>query len=88
VQSRFADQIPEGFNLFIVDQPTWLEESEKNLVPCSGPRDLAYVIYTSGSTGQPKGVLIEHQALMNRLTWMQNAYPIEANDVVLQKTSY
>lgn len=27
------------------------------------PSDLAYVIYTSGSTGQPKGVMIQHQAL-------------------------
>ncbi len=29
------------------------------------PGDLCYVIYTSGSTGQPKGVMIEHQAVAN-----------------------
>jgi amino acid adenylation domain-containing protein len=28
-------------------------------------RNLAYIIYTSGSTGQPKGVLIEHQSVVN-----------------------
>ncbi len=30
----------------------------------SGPRGLAYVIYTSGTTGQPKGVLVEHRAIL------------------------
>jgi D-alanine--poly(phosphoribitol) ligase subunit 1 len=52
------------------------------------PRDVAYVIYTSGSTGKPKGVMIEHRSLINRLHWMQRAYPIDESDVVLQKTPY
>jgi D-alanine--poly(phosphoribitol) ligase subunit 1 len=54
----------------------------------NGPQDLAYVIYTSGSTGRPKGVMIEHRAVVNRLHWMQRAYPIGADDVILQKTPY
>ena len=33
------------------------------------PESLAYVIYTSGSSGKPKGVMIEHRALLNTLTW-------------------
>ena len=52
------------------------------------PRDLAYVIYTSGSTGKPKGVMIEHRSLVNRLAWMQHAYPIGPADVILQKTPF
>ena len=54
----------------------------------NGARDLAYIIYTSGSTGTPKGVMIEHRSLVNRLAWMQHAYPIAAGDVILQKTPY
>lgn len=50
--------------------------------------DLAYVIYTSGSTGKPKGVMIEHRSVVNRLNWMQHAYPIHEHDVILQKTPY
>ncbi|MBV9495483.1 MAG: amino acid adenylation domain-containing protein, partial [Acidobacteria bacterium] len=53
-----------------------------------GPRNVAYVIYTSGSTGKPKGALVEHQALVNRIHWMQNSYLIDERDVVLQKTPY
>ncbi len=52
------------------------------------PDDLAYVIYTSGSTGKPKGVMIEHRSVLNRLHWMQHAYPIGERDVLLQKTPY
>ncbi|MCP4218391.1 MAG: amino acid adenylation domain-containing protein, partial [bacterium] len=52
------------------------------------PRDIAYVIYTSGSTGLPKGVLIEHGSVVNRLHWMQTRYPIDCKDVLLQKTPY
>ncbi|MEC3956238.1 amino acid adenylation domain-containing protein [Nocardia sp. CDC153] len=47
---------------------------------------LAYVIFTSGSTGKPKGVGVTHAAIVNRLRWMQHAYPLDSSDVVLQKT--
>ncbi|WP_158929678.1 non-ribosomal peptide synthetase [Acidisphaera sp. S103] len=48
--------------------------------------DTAYVLFTSGSTGRPKGVAMPHGAIVNRLDWMQRAYPIGPGDVVLQKT--
>lgn len=50
------------------------------------PGDLAYVIFTSGSTGAPKGVAVEHRAIVNRLLWMQAHYGIDAGDRILQKT--
>src|SRR5207302_4311570 len=39
-------------------------------------------------TGKPKGVMIEHRSVVNRLNWMQNIYPISENDVILQKTPF
>ena len=50
------------------------------------PAHPAYLIYTSGTTGRPKGVLVSHQAIINRIEWMQHAYRLGAADVVLQKT--
>jgi amino acid adenylation domain-containing protein len=52
------------------------------------PDDLAYVIYTSGSTGVPKGVMVSHRSVVNRLQWMQAEYPIDSSDRVLQKTPF
>lgn len=50
------------------------------------PQHPAYVIYTSGTTGQPKGVMVSHQAIVNRILWMQDQYPLDASDTILQKT--
>ncbi|TGE30075.1 enterobactin synthetase subunit F, partial [Salmonella enterica subsp. enterica serovar Poona] len=46
----------------------------------------AYIIFTSGSTGRPKGVMVGQTAIVNRLLWMQDHYPLTADDVVAQKT--
>jgi amino acid adenylation domain-containing protein len=50
--------------------------------------NLAYVIYTSGTTGRPKGVMISHRAINNRLLWMQQEFPLGPDDRLLQKTVY
>lgn len=65
-----------------------LTKSVNNLAKVNSPYDLAYVIYTSGSTGRPKGVLIQHYALANRIEWMQKKFPLQPEDVILQKTHY
>ncbi len=52
------------------------------------PENLAYVIYTSGSTGRPKAAANRHGSLHNRLVWMQEAYGLNSEDAVLQKTPF
>ncbi len=52
------------------------------------PDDLAYVIYTSGSTGVPKGVAIEHAAVVNQLRWMRDHYRLGSDDVMLLRTPF
>ncbi|MFL5513040.1 MAG: amino acid adenylation domain-containing protein, partial [Gemmatimonadales bacterium] len=59
-----------------------------NLAPAASAENLAYVIYTSGSSGRPKGALLQHRGICNRLLWMQQAYELTGRDAVLQKTAY
>ena len=74
-----------GIQSFCYEEP--LKAEETSVMPdLSRPHHTAYVIYTSGSTGRPKGVMVGQQAIVNRLLWMQNHYPLSAEDVVLQKT--
>jgi amino acid adenylation domain-containing protein/non-ribosomal peptide synthase protein (TIGR01720 family) len=49
--------------------------------------DLAYVIYTSGSTGQPKGVMIEHRAIVNTVQSQKTIFGIKEGIKGLQFAS-
>ena len=78
---------PDLAPLFPADAPLLTEWPAEGTAPTPpAPGDMAYVIYTSGSTGEPKGVVIEHRAIVNRLLWMRDHYGIDAPDRILQKT--
>jgi len=52
------------------------------------PKQAAYAIYTSGSTGMPKAAVNTHEAIVNRLLWMQRELGLDESDIFLQKTPY
>ena len=66
------------------------EDKHSSNNPCIDIKseNAAYMIYTSGSTGKPKGVVNTHKGILNRLLWMQDAYMLNSEDVVLQKTPF
>lgn len=44
------------------------------------PQDLAYIIYTSGTTGVPKGVLVQHDGLVNTAYNSGELFGLTADD--------
>ncbi len=91
-QARMRGSLPDGGAAQVLSVDAQWEEIgtyPANPVVSGATRtSAAYVIFTSGSTGRPKGVVNTHAGICNRLLWMQEAFGLDAEDVVLQKTPF
>lgn len=88
IKGELKSEINYSGPILNLSEFTNVQSCEEEVSLINKNRDLMYVIYTSGSTGIPKGVMIEHRSVINRLKWMQEAYPITTEDTILQKTPY
>ena len=91
-QSQYVELV-EGKELrLLLDDPGLNLSSNPStnptLLAAETGRHLAYIMYTSGTTGQPKGVLLEHLAVINRLLHMQRSYSLNIGDRVMLKTPF
>jgi amino acid adenylation domain-containing protein len=87
-QKSLSTQLPEHrAQVILMDSSPFKSERNPDLPPMTSGSDLAYVIYTSGSTGHPKGVQIEHHAVVNFLNSMRREPGLLPDDVLLSVTT-
>jgi amino acid adenylation domain-containing protein len=89
VGSSFATAQP-GFKttaMTVVLDARIAEESDAPINVAVDSNSLAYVIYTSGTTGRPKGVAVEHGALMNLLRSMEREPGLNSADTLVAVTT-
>jgi len=85
--SDLADRLPDSSEKILLDRLDYQEQpdTQPDVVLSS---DLpAYVIYTSGSTGVPKGVIVQHSAVINLLQSMAETPGLCAEDRMLAITT-
>ena len=58
----------------------------KNMLKFIEPEHIAYCLFTSGTTGTPKGVLISHKSILQRLSWASTIHQYTKDDNFLFKT--
>ncbi len=90
VHNAIQDVLPPDMPVIDLqtEQAALAAYSGENLQLPMSAQHPAYVMYTSGSTGHPKGAILVHQGIVNRLLWMQREYQLDESDRILQKTPF
>ncbi|MGG7175942.1 non-ribosomal peptide synthetase [Clostridium paraputrificum] len=74
MQNKFKELINIEMTICDLDDEELYKCRNIDLNKISNINNLAYVIYTSGTTGNPKGVMIDNNALTNYILYAKNMY--------------
>ncbi|MGW2184254.1 non-ribosomal peptide synthetase, partial [Streptomyces sp. NPDC001732] len=74
--------------VLVLDDPA--TEEQAAALPVAGlpgplPESPAYLIHTADPEGRPRGVLVPHRGIVNRLLWTRDAHGLGPDDRVLHK---
>ncbi|WP_106768848.1 non-ribosomal peptide synthetase [Paenibacillus faecalis] len=86
-QKHLAGYVTYAGETLLIDSEEAYSAHTENPAHVNKPADLLYVIYTSGTTGKPKGVMIEHQNIVNLLCYEYTATNVDYSSNVLQFTT-
>ncbi|MGB3464330.1 MAG: condensation domain-containing protein, partial [Cyclobacteriaceae bacterium] len=78
--SRYSDHI----QVVDISNSEIFSGDKKNLPITISGLHPAYIIFTSGSTGNPKGVKINHHAVINLIFSVSETYQVSTDDKILQ----
>jgi long-chain acyl-CoA synthetase len=89
VTSATASKLKSGFEhlpVFLADRDYLpLESYASSAKPVSdGDSDIAFILFTSGTTSQPKGVMLEHSAVMHAIEGIDEVVPIKRGERMVQ----
>ncbi|KAL3453178.1 hypothetical protein BJX65DRAFT_302095 [Aspergillus insuetus] len=84
---RFQDVVPHvlGVNQELLDQ---LPAPKGTPLPVVKPTDPAFIIFTSGSTGMPKGVVLQHSAIVSSMTKGHGSFYASPDTRALQFSAF
>ena len=77
-----------GGEIINLDVDAIFEPGDNGSINNGTPADIIYVIYTSGTSGKPKGVLINHENIVNYVTWFSNKVQLTPKDKTVLSSSF
>lgn len=78
-------------NIFVYEDMLKIEIDEISLKKINDDRidfDTMYILYTSGSTGVPKGVVLNHKAVLSYIKWAEETFNINEETIWGSQTPF